>query len=859
MPKKHSLLMLFLSSLVVAVLAHLFFLKAWTENQYMVGPNDGLQQMVTFQKLLYEQFSSGNFFYNDQFGMGGGTYSQLAFYFSTSFVFYLEAVVVFLLQSVHLVGEADILFWAKAAVFSSIGRLTFILFITTLVFRYMKCHWLAAFTGACVYGLTVMYFRHVIYWEFFANAFLWIPLLVFGVEKIIREAKSAWLIAAIAITLFNNFYFAYINLIFMAIYVVCRGFVRFEENETNRSRQLQLYLGSGLLGFGISAVAFVPAVYGYFNNYRPSYRFPIEIVDFSDDILFQSTFLIVPALFLLFVFTFSLYKVRMFRLFALMSMVLIFLHFSPLVASAFNGFSAPRYRWEYLIAFTMGGAVSAGLTHFNKVNHKKFLISILMVILVYLIVGYLDPKLHFFSIPAVGILLTVLFTIGFLFFLIDKQNKAWRLFMLGGIVMILVIMANMYQYAIFEKGSVNKVSKDYLVNEKYGGQEQRKLLRKVKRRDPSSFYRIDWKVGYLNNTPIVQDFHGFSAYSSILNEDLLFFYYNDLKVDMGRESVSRYSTLGNRANLYSLLQGKYMMRKKGNTDDIPYGFKKILASKNYAVFENTNLLPFIRTTDQIFAEKDLAHAPALQREHAMLKGAIVENPKTANGKVHDVSNIIDKASIETVGATLKNHKLTVTEKEGGIDLVINEPHPDTKDYYVSFHLENLAKSQGFALKVNDYRTTRKHNQSVYKTYIDDLTIRVKKEGKISIRVPKGHYILKDLALYKENYQMLAAAKRQTAKRAEMNWDGNKLTATYNNKNNDRYMMLPIPYERGWEVRVNGEKQPLKKVNYAFVGFPIMEGMNHIKLVYYPPFFRITLISTIVSLLLAILFVRRTRK
>lgn len=69
----------------------------------------------------------------------------------------------------------------------------------------------------------------------------------------------------------------------------------------------------------------------------------------------------------------------------------------------------------------------------------------------------------------------------------------------------------------------------------------------------------------------------------------------------------------------------------------------------------------------------------------------------------------------------------------------------------SFHLESLAKSQGFALKVSDYRTTRKHNQSIYKTYVDDLTILVPKIDKISIRVPEGNYILKNLELYKENY------------------------------------------------------------------------------------------------------------
>ncbi len=80
--------------------------------------------------------------------------------------------------------------------------------------------------------------------------------------------------------------------------------------------------------------------------------------------------------------------------------------------------------------------------------------------------------------------------------------------------------------------------------------------------------------GVFNNTPIIYGFNGFSVYSSILNRNLLSFYWNDLRIDMGRESVSRYATLGNRANLYSLLYGKYYMTEKTNEAGVPYGFKK---------------------------------------------------------------------------------------------------------------------------------------------------------------------------------------------------------------------------------------------------------------------------------------------
>ncbi|WP_257346784.1 YfhO family protein [Pseudalkalibacillus decolorationis] len=862
MRKKHNLSILLFCSVVLAVLAHLFFLKEWTQDHYMVGPNDGLQQMVTFKKLLYEQYTKGNLFYSYQFGLGGGTYSQLAFYFSTSFIFILTSAVVFLFQSVHLLGAADIIFWAKAAVFISIGRLTLIIFMTTIVFRYMKSNWLAAFTGASVYGLSVMYFRHVTYWEFFADAMLWIPLLVFGVEKIIREARFGWLIVAVAMTLFDNFYFAYINLIFIVIYIVFRLLIQLEENETSRWRQFKLYVTSGLIGFGISAVSFIPAVYGFLNNHRPPYNKPIPIFH-SDNILFTSPYIIVPTLFLLFLFTFSFYKLPTFKLFTSMSIFFILLHFSPMVASAFNGFSAPQYRWEYLLSFTIGGAVATGLTHLNRIYKKEIVVSSLWVITTYLAFCLLDQTLSITSLPSILIFILVFATLTLFFCFIWKQNKTWHVVLHGGVLLTFILFANVFQYAISGVGEVNQVSKGYLVSDKYNGKEQRQLLKQIKNRESNPFYRIDWKVGRLNNTPIVQDFNGMSAYSSILNQNLLFFYLHDLNIDMGRESVSRYATLGKRANLYSLFQGKYMMTEKKHTANIPYGFKKILESKNYVVYQNSNLLPFVRMTDHVFTEKEMENSSILEKEHAMLKGVIVPNTHTSNGEIPNVPNILNETTIETAGASFKNNKLTVTKSKGGINLVINEPKLDTKDYYVSFHLENLAIDQGFTLRVNDYRTSRKSNQSIYKTYVDDLTIRVPKADKIKIRLPKGKYILKDLALYEENYRTLKMVKKNATQTARINWIHNKLTITYNNQSKNRYMMLPIPFEKGWEVTINNEKQSIEKVNYAFLGFPIKEGINEIKLVYYPPYFRISLALTIISSVLALVLLwrypRRSRR
>ncbi|MFG6117673.1 YfhO family protein [Thalassobacillus sp. B23F22_16] len=849
------LMMLVAASLVLAVLAHGFFLQAWTEGRYMVGHNDGLQQMVTFKKLLYHQYTSGNFFYNYGFGLGGGTYSQLSFYFSTSIVFLLSTGVTFLLEWLGVVSAVDIVYWAESAVFISILRLAAILVLTTLVFRYMKIPWLPAFLGSAVYGLSVIYFRHATYWEFFADAMLWLPFLVLGVEKIIREGRAGWFIFAVAVTMIDNFYFAYINLIFIGVYFLFRLFHRLDQQEVSVVEQVRLFVTAGLIGAGISAVSFVPAVYSFLNNYRPDYRFPVGIVDFSDNILFTSRIIVLPAIFLLLLCLIPLYKRPHFRLFASLSVLFVLLHFSPLAASAFNGFSAPQYRWEYLLSFTVGGVVAVGLQYLGEVSKTSIMIASLLVISLYLSVLVIDQHLSFFSLPGLTVLIfmvvIVLMTACVVW--IGKRSCFYMLY--GASLVFLLVFSNAIQYVISEMTGVRSVSQEFLHSEKYNGKEQRELLAEIYERDSNPFYRIDWRVGYWNNTPIVQNFNGMSVYSSILNKELLFFYLYDLQVDMGRESVSRYSTLGSRANLYSLLQGKYMMRKKEDTAKVPYGFEKVAATENYVMYENTNLLPFVRTTDTVFSKEALREANVLEKEHAMLEGVVVEDGSFSE-KPTEAPNLIDNTSMKTTGAEYEHGYLKVKDKEGGIDMIVEDFDGEAGDYYLRFHLESLAERQGFAVKVNGYRTTRKHNQSIYKTYIDDLVIRVPKSEKISIRVPEGEYLLKEFALYEEDYTVLDKAKRHADDGAQVKWEGNNLVIQYDNPGGEKWMVLPIPYERGWQVKVNGEEQKMEKVNYAFLGFPIEPGNNKIQLMYLPPFFKASMAVTFVSTLLALLLVRR---
>lgn len=818
----------------------------------MIGIDDGASQMMPFKALLYEQYSRGEFFYSFDFGLGAGTFSELSYYFSTSIVFLITAAAVFVLESIHIIESADVLFWANAAVFISILRLAFVLFFTTRLFIYMGISTLSAFTGAALYGLSGMYFRHTVYWEFFADAYLWLPLLILGAEKVFREHKPGWFLFAIAISLIDNFYFAYINMLLTAIYISVRLFFPLTESEIPKRKAIGTFFVFGVLGFGISAISFVPAVYAYLNNHRPAFQEDIEWVNLTDNILFTSRYIVMPAIFLLFWTIPAFHRSRLFRLFALFAFIGTLLHYSPMAGSLFNGFSAPQYRWEYFIALVSGGAVAVGLERLGDLTMRQLVASTAFALLAYNLAIRIDPGFDAGTWQAVFVSLSLPTAVMLLAAVIRWPRALLKKTLTVYVIGSAAVFANFYQNdAILETGHIKNVNKELLTTEGYDSPEIRGLLEEIHAQESDPIYRIDWMEDVRNNTPIVQDFRGLSAYSSILNKNLLYFYLYDLEIDMGRESVSRYATLGNRANLHSLLQGKYTILEKGDPN-VPFGFEELTASKNFIVYRNTNNLPFARSATDPYSEAGLEASPPLIREHAMLNGIVLdgdggppplsEADQTQHYQIQEQAAVYEKGFLEVQGET------------GGINLTRNNGAIIEGDLYVSFHLENEAPSEGFILTVNGYETSRKSNDSIYRTYVDDLTVRIPADETIQIRLPQGSYRLTELQILEEPYEVLEAQAQKPSGAANIEIDGSSVTLDYNNVEQDEYLLLSIPYERGWKALVNGKPATVLKANYAFVAVPIEKGMNAVEFTYRPPYFGIASAISLVSVLVGLFYI-----
>ena len=70
-----------------------------------------------------------------------------------------------------------------------------------------------------------------------------------------------------------------------------------------------------------------------------------------------------------------------------------------------------------------------------------------------------------------------------------------------------------------------------------------------------------------------------------------------------------------------------------------------------------------------------------------------------------------------------------------------------------------------------------------------------------------------------------------------------------NVKDDGYFKLSIPYDKGFEIYVDGEKTNYEVVNKSFIGFDINEGSHNIKIVYTSPLFKEGLVISCIGLVL----------
>ena len=166
-------------ALMLAIFGHSYYIYRFLQDgTIFTGPNDGLEQMLPMQLYLYKKFINGEFFYSMDFGLGGDYFTDLSYYYSTNIIYFINIICVWFLDVFFNFKTDSISFWAKNAFYVSIVKSAIAIIFSYLYFRKIRLAGSSAMLAAFLFVMSAIYFRFTLYWSFFSDVFIFLPLML---------------------------------------------------------------------------------------------------------------------------------------------------------------------------------------------------------------------------------------------------------------------------------------------------------------------------------------------------------------------------------------------------------------------------------------------------------------------------------------------------------------------------------------------------------------------------------------------------------------------------------------------------------------------------------------------------------
>ncbi|KOR12501.1 hypothetical protein AMC75_08430 [Staphylococcus carnosus] len=855
---KQFLWILLLSVGVTTLVFIPFFINTFYKGIAFSGKGDGFTQLIPFQKYLYHQYTGFKSFYDIGFGLGGDYTKGLSYYYATSPLLIIYFFFVKIAEIIFHLPTDSIKFWAANQVIIAYIRAVLTFMTSYYLFQYLNPKRRFIIIGTLMYAISVVTIYYNFTFSFFGDVVILLPLSIYAMERFFRERKIGLFIITIAITLFSNFYFGYYEFIVLGFYFIYRVIFPYRKDIVSRAQKIYVCIIASILSLMIGIIGFYNGVSAVMENDRQiNSNLKISfLIDFQEKYhIFSNGFYItISVITFVALLAFNLYKYYFYRLFAVMTWILLVGSLTPYFDSFFNGFSLPARRWVYILCLTSSVLIALFIQHLAEISIKRYLITavpcaVIMFVMYFMYDGHMSWM---------WAALIIMIFIGILLWQKKLLNqKATTYILIGLIFLQQALMIKNYHDThmyIYER-PIASMDKD-----NYHSAALQKEFDKIQHSKVDPFNRIEYLSFSALNSPLIYGYRGISLYSSLFNGDILKYYDKTMQIAQPIDKNSTYRLLGNRANLMALWDVKDRFKNPPD-DNIPYGFKKtdVVKGKHheYQHSEDTIHYPSAHITNKVYDNKSLK--TPIEREHAMLKGVVLNDITTTNKDVEHNINYKDdiKATADDADWNDSKHSLKVKGKNGGIDFKVPDKIAEKyKDLYFEFDLELQSPNKPHHVALNEYKQNRNSLEYSYRRSVTPITMRVKSDDYVHLNLSKGHYRYKLKGVYGEDYQALRTAAKSVDKvKVKETKHGYRITK---NKKDHGYLVLPVPYVDGMHAKVDGKPVEVKKGNGIQTVIPVKKGQQHIDLWYAKPHMIFLGIITIIGIIGAVCFARYLR-
>ncbi len=736
--------------------------------------------------------------------------------------------------------------------FSEIGfniSLVLKFYVAGLAFSYFgfykKQSFWAVLTGTIIYVFSgVMYVAFIE--SFFINPMYIFPIVMVGVDKLLKEKKSKLYVISLAYTFINYFYFGYMISIFIFIYCLLSFAIDkdIEKNISNFFNIIMRFIVCSIISIGISMIVvlpillvlggagrlgletYIPKLYekkwyvGFVKGFITSYSMS------GRDAFIGFGALSLPAVMCIFVQNNKYTKQKI--EFILITIGLCI----PIIGSIMNGFSYYSNRWSFVYSLVVSYMVVLAMQEFRNLSKKNI---ITIVLCAFLYAGIIIIRLRQTEQAILTAIVLMLFCT-FICIISNWISENWYKYLYLILGVVSVIVSSHYNYSE-EYANATKAEVEY--GTALGSVMNNGGVSLLKQIDVSDGSRYDENnLGRIRNASWIYGVSGMDFYISIYN-NFIDNFHNKLGLLTGASPMD-YHGLNRRTELDALLGVKYYIVNSKNTNNKPYGYDNLELKTNdgkfevYTPYNNSQLVYGFKKS---IKQSDYDKLSPYDRQQVLMQAIVVED-EVANNSLDELNIKNDKIDYEVESRQniyINNNEYLSTSNEATLDL--NFKNVNNSEIYVYFDnidYENNniswynvkiqaynnntaisgAKETVCGLNYKNHMYGGKHYYLVNLGYVEDNV------NKIRLKFDKGKYSIDDIVVYvkpKEEIQNSINNLHNVATNIKTSTNKFEYNLNLEEKEN---IFISLPYSKGWKVYVNGERVPVIKVDDAFMAISL---------------------------------------
>lgn len=519
----------------------------------------------------------------------------------------------------------------------------------------------------------------------FSTIYVYMPLLLIGVEVFLKKREMKFLMIMLLLTCIYFYYFFYMVGILIVLYIIVRFYLNCESDYKKLIKDLLLLAFMGITTILISAFVVLPSLemtnssVRLDNNltfswsmFKPNFDALLTSIGrfFSNDIFGKQfsyygynrdyfelslhtsiiSIILLPQIYV------NLDKQKRKKFIVIIIFVLMCLAL-PIFSSLMNAFTTITYRWTFFLHMLIALSVAVGFDLIDKklVNKKALIITSVLSILLFIFTVFWGENkcsdlLSLDINSAIVSYVKALWKVKYLIFTIIIIILSYTFTLYNKMKFRYILMLMFAELLLINFDIINNRTVVYSTENGYFD-DSYDYIQNLKKED-SSFYRLDKSFDSMmsqnntvvsNNDAMVQGYYGLKNYNSNAQPNYIrFLQALDIYVKFPLEEVAgRKPTeftgatlnyingVDNRNTLKSYLGVKYYLTY--NRELLPENFELVDMYKDILVYKNRNAFPLALIKKDFISYNDFMELSTETKDKVILKYNIVDmNDETAN-------------------------------------------------------------------------------------------------------------------------------------------------------------------------------------------------------------------------------------